>query len=227
MLALGWAAFAQTPEAVYLDARSALQKKDFETAAKILRPLAEGGLARAQSTLGGMYASGLGVPQSYTDAVAWFQKSAAQGFPEGETNLGIALGNGQGIAKNEEQAAAWFRKAADQGYAPGEYFTGNMYCFGHWREAESGGSVEVVSKGGDQGFAKAWTSMGEMYDKGEGVLIDPVESYKWLVMAAVRGDQQANQYIVGVSGKMTATQIDELRKRRWSGRRATPRLPRS
>ena len=80
------AALAQTPEATYLEARAALQKKDFEGAVKILRPLADGGMARAQSTLGGMYAAGLGVPQSYAEAVGWFQKSAAQGFAEGQTN---------------------------------------------------------------------------------------------------------------------------------------------
>src|SRR3984885_2400642 len=114
LVVLGVAALAQTPDATYLEARAALQKKDFETAVKILRPLAEGGMARAQSTLGGMYASGLGVPQSYTDAVGWFQKSAAQGFAEGQVNMGLATGNGQGIAKNEAQGAVWFRKAADQ-----------------------------------------------------------------------------------------------------------------
>src|SRR2546430_310995 len=122
LMALGAAAFAQTPDATYQEARAALQKRDFATAAKILRPLAEGGMARAQSTLGGMYAAGLGVTQSYTEAVGWFQKSAAQGFAEGQTNMGIATGNGQGIAKDEVQAAVWFRKSAEQGYAPGEYF---------------------------------------------------------------------------------------------------------
>src|SRR5579863_169638 len=117
MAVMGAALFAQTPEATSQEARAALQKKDFEGAMKILRPLAAGGSARAQSTLGGMYGAGLGVPQNFTEAVAWFQKSAAQGFAEGETNLGIATAGGQGIAKNDEQAAAWFRKAADQGYA--------------------------------------------------------------------------------------------------------------
>ncbi len=51
-----------------------------------------------------------------------------------------------------------------------------------------------------------------MYDKGEGVLIDAVESYKWLVLAAVQGDQEAKQYIAGVSAKMTPTQIDDAKK---------------
>ncbi len=155
LVVLGAAAFAQTPEATYLEARTALQKKDFEGAVKILRPLAEGGLARAQSTLGGMYASGLGVPQSYTEAVGWFQKSAAQGFAEGETNLGIAMGNGQGIAKNEEQAVTWFRKAADQGYAPGEYFMGNMYRFGTGVKQSPRGCVEVVSEGRGAGVSES------------------------------------------------------------------------
>jgi hypothetical protein len=31
-------------------------------------------------------------------------------------------------------------------------------------------------------------------------------------MAAVRGDQEANQYIAGVAGKMTPAQIDEAKK---------------
>ncbi len=146
------AVLAQTPEATYLEARAALQKRDFDAAVKILRPLAEGGLARAQSTLGGMYASGLGVPQSYTEAVAWFQKAAAQGFAEGETNLGIAMGNGQGIAKNEEQAVMWFRKAADQGYAPGQYFMGNMYRYGTGVKQSDADALSWYKKAAEQAF---------------------------------------------------------------------------
>jgi TPR repeat protein len=209
---LGAAVMAQTPEATYLEARAALQKRDFDAALKILRPLAEGGLARAQSTLGGMYASGLGVPQSYTEAVGWFQKSAAQGFAEGETNLGIATGNGQGIAKDEAKAAALFRKAADQGYAPGEYYMGNMYRFGTGVKQSPEDALSWYRKAAEKAFPKAWTGLGEMYDKGEGVLIDPVESYKWLVLAAVQGDQEAKQYIAGVAAKMTPAQIEDGKK---------------
>jgi uncharacterized protein len=218
LMALGAVAFAQTPGATYQDARAALQKRDFVTAAKILGPLADGGMAQAQSTLGGMYAGGLGVPQSYTDAVGWFQKSAAQGFAEGQTNMGIATGSGQGIAKDEAQAAIWFRKSADQGYAPGQYFLGNMYRSGTGLKQSAEEALAWLRKSADQGFPRAWTSLGVMYDKGEGVLADPVESYKWLVLAAVGGDQEAKQYIAGVSSRLTPEQIEQAKKaaQEWS-----------
>ena len=82
---LAAAANAQAPK--YEDAHAAIEKRDFATAAGILRPLAEQGIARAQSTLGALYASGFGVAQNYTEAVAWFRKAAAQGFPEGQAKI--------------------------------------------------------------------------------------------------------------------------------------------
>lgn len=39
-------------------------------------------LAEAQFNLGIMYHNGLGVPQDYAQAVAWYRKAAAQGFAE-------------------------------------------------------------------------------------------------------------------------------------------------
>src|SRR6266699_4484982 len=126
-VAIMLAGIVRAQEPKYEDARAAIQKRDFETAARILRPLAEQGMARAQSTLGGLYAAGFGVPQNYTEAVTWFRKAAAQGFAEGQANLGIAYENGQGVPKSFADAAGWFRKSAEQGYAPGEYFLGSMY----------------------------------------------------------------------------------------------------
>src|SRR5512141_1288760 len=89
---------------------------------------------------------------------------------------------------------------------------GNMYCYGTGVKLSKEDALSWYKKAAEQAFPRAWTSLGVMYDKGEGVLIDPVESYKWLVMAAVQGDQEAKQYIVGVAAKMTPTQIDEAKK---------------
>ena len=47
--------------------------------AKWLRKAADQDIAEAQSDLGLMYASGLGVPQDYVLAHMWFNLSAAQG----------------------------------------------------------------------------------------------------------------------------------------------------
>ena len=201
---------AQT--ATYEDARAAIQKRDFATALRILRPLADQGVARAQSTLGGMYASGLGVARSYEQGVAWFQKAATQGFAEAQSNLGVAYATGQGITKNDTAALYWFRKSAEQGYAAGQFLLGQMYRNGTGVAKSSPEALYWFRKSADQAFSGAITALGEMYDTGEGVPKDSVEAYKWLVIAAVQGNEEAKQYIAGVDGRLTPKEVDEAKK---------------
>src|SRR5262245_2712093 len=61
------------------DADAAVKKRDYATAVRIIRPLAERGDARAQYTLGVFYDNGLGVPQDRVTSYMWFDLSAAQG----------------------------------------------------------------------------------------------------------------------------------------------------
>jgi TPR repeat protein len=61
------------------DAAVAYKKGNYATALRVMRPLAEQGLAQAQLNLGLMYAKGQGVPQDYAAAVGWFRKAAEQG----------------------------------------------------------------------------------------------------------------------------------------------------
>jgi len=61
------------------DADAAVKKRDYATAVRIIRPLAEQGDAKAQYTLGVFYDNGLGVPQDRVTSYMWFDLSAAQG----------------------------------------------------------------------------------------------------------------------------------------------------
>ncbi len=61
------------------DANAALKRRDYATAARIMRPLAEHGDANAQYNLGVFYDNGLGVPQDKISAYMWFSLAAAQG----------------------------------------------------------------------------------------------------------------------------------------------------
>src|SRR5437016_4079906 len=85
------------------DAQAALDRKDYDTALKLLRPLAQNGDPGAQTLLGGMYAMGAGVTKNDSEALNWFRKGAAQGVPEAEYQLGIANLLGQGTAKNAKE----------------------------------------------------------------------------------------------------------------------------
>ncbi len=57
----------------------AYNRKDYATALREWRPLAEQGDADAQYNLALMYDRGYGVPQDYVQARQWYEKAAAQG----------------------------------------------------------------------------------------------------------------------------------------------------
>jgi TPR repeat protein len=61
------------------DADTAIKRRDYATAVRLIRPLAEQGDASAQYNLGVFYDNGLDVPQDRVSAYMWFSLSAAQG----------------------------------------------------------------------------------------------------------------------------------------------------
>jgi len=61
------------------DGLAAYNRKDYTTALRLFRQVAELGDANAQHNLGIMYRFGEGVPQNYAEAVKWFRKGAEQG----------------------------------------------------------------------------------------------------------------------------------------------------
>ena len=61
------------------DAEAAIKRRDYATATRIIRPLAESGDATAQYNLGVFYDNGLGVPQDKIKAYMWLSLAATQG----------------------------------------------------------------------------------------------------------------------------------------------------
>ena len=94
------------------DATAAYHRKDYQTAIKLWKPLAEQGDAKAQYNLGVLYGKGRGVPQDYAKAVKWFYKAAEQGYAKAQNNLGVMYEKGWGITKDYVQAHMWFHLAA-------------------------------------------------------------------------------------------------------------------
>ncbi|MFX8176283.1 hypothetical protein ABTL07_19655, partial [Acinetobacter baumannii] len=67
---------------------TAFKHGDYSTAMALWRPLAEEGNAAAQTGMGILYENGREVVKSEAQAVAWYQKAAAQGDAEAEYRLG-------------------------------------------------------------------------------------------------------------------------------------------
>ncbi|WP_053005727.1 tetratricopeptide repeat protein [Kiloniella spongiae] len=70
------------------DAKTAVKKRDYNTAYSLYIPLAEQGNQEAQYALGQMYSKGLGTEQNVTTAASWYEKAADQGHLLSQVQVG-------------------------------------------------------------------------------------------------------------------------------------------
>ena len=99
----------------YEDGISAIARRDYEAAMRLLLPLAEQGDSLSQYNLGLLYDEGHGVAQDYTEAVRWFRPAAGQGNLKAQIKLGFYYLVGRGASRDYFEAASWFRRCAEQG----------------------------------------------------------------------------------------------------------------
>ena len=105
---LVFSAAQAAPESGY----AAYRRGDYQTALRILRPLAETGDARAQFNVGVMYSEGQGVPQDHAEAGKWYRLSAEQGYAQAQYNLGLWYARAEGTSQDDVRAHMWFNLAA-------------------------------------------------------------------------------------------------------------------
>jgi uncharacterized protein len=122
LLAVAGAAVAGSLE----DGVAAVKRRDYATALRLFRPLADQGDDVAQFDLAVMYNKGWGVPRDYLQAAKWYRLAAAQGNADAQYNLGILYDGGHRYA----EAVKWYRKAADQGLADAQFNLGLLYAKG-------------------------------------------------------------------------------------------------
>ncbi len=124
-------AFVATPVfADFQEGYDAYLEKDYKTALRELRPLAEQGNAEAQFYMGNMYNNGRGVSQDYKQAAKWYTLSAEQGDDHAQFNLAMLYYNGEGVPQDYKQAVKWYTLSAEQGDAEAQTNLGVMYALG-------------------------------------------------------------------------------------------------
>jgi TPR repeat protein len=114
-LALAGAAVAEP----YGDGLAAYGRKDYATALRLWKPMAEQGNDSVQFNLGIMYDIGLGVPKDYALAVKWYRLAAEQNHGQAQTRLGIMYDTGRGVPKDEVLGYMWLNLAAASGEESG------------------------------------------------------------------------------------------------------------
>ena len=99
----------------------AYRNDDYAASLREWQPLADSGHALAQTSLGYMYAKGLGVVQNQATAIRWYRLAAAQGNVSAQQYLGDIYARGTGVPQDYAEAAAWYRRAAEQNYPTAQY----------------------------------------------------------------------------------------------------------
>ena len=94
------------------DAVKAVNRRDYETAYKMIVPLAENGQAAAQLVLGMMYFKGTGVEKNIVEADKWLFISEASGQEAGKKNRIFVERqmNRDQIVKAHQLAKEWLKK---------------------------------------------------------------------------------------------------------------------
>lgn len=113
-------------EYYYNDGRGPQFKQAFHWVSK----LAPKGDAFAQSQLGWMYFSGLGVEQNYKLAHQWFLKAGLQGNRSAAAYLAWMYLHAQGVQGNNAEAFKWYEMAAQYGDEEAQMMTIAMYTLG-------------------------------------------------------------------------------------------------
>ncbi|HUV65057.1 MAG TPA: tetratricopeptide repeat protein [Sedimentisphaerales bacterium] len=106
---------------------AAYSRRDYATAFREFKPLAEKGDADAQYNLARMFYSGLGVRSNVGEAVKWWRRAAEQGHVKAQFRLGDIFFHGFGVPKNYGEAAKWWRRSAEQGHVDAQSGLGMLY----------------------------------------------------------------------------------------------------
>ena len=151
------------------------------------------GDAQAQERLGFMYANGIGVENDDAIAVAWFRKSAEQGYRVGEYNLGYMYYWGRGVVEDHAVARGWYLKAAKQDYTLAQTVLSRLYQTGDGGPQDVGEAVRWITRAAFLSDSGAQFVLGGRYATGNGVEEDEVRAYAWWVLGAMNGSAQARQ----------------------------------
>ena len=110
---------------------SDLESLSQESSWEDMHTCAEQGNAYAQSNLGLIYRTGIGVPNDDVEAARWFQSASEQGMPRALSYLGYMYMLGHGVPEDNAEGFRLWRSAAEQGLVEAQFDLGIRYQQGY------------------------------------------------------------------------------------------------
>ncbi|MCA8834491.1 MAG: sel1 repeat family protein [Proteobacteria bacterium] len=108
--------------------KEAYDKGDYIIAFRILEPLAQQEDLEAMLILGFMFETGQqGIPQDYSEAFKWYQRSARGNDVRGLFNYGRMYYEGFHTPKDYREAEKLFIQATEKGHMEAYYYLGMIY----------------------------------------------------------------------------------------------------
>ena len=161
--------------------------KDMQKAIIWYTKSADYGDVQAQDELGRIYLKDKDVPNDFTEALRRFERAANQSSSGqyGYVGLGTIYAKGLGVAKNIEKSRGYYLTATK--WEGGLHGTMALTTMFHGGEGEFG--------------------LAELYMQGEGNSKDVREGLKWMVKAALKGNDDA---------RMALTHLDILACKDWT-----------
>jgi hypothetical protein len=229
VLSLAQPVEAQTFTPDYKVGKAAAARKDYPTALRHLRPLAEQGNIAAQTYLGSLYAfpeawpdHRRGVAKDAKQALNLYQKASKQGDAKALYNLGWIYENGYGVARDAKQSLNWYRKAAKQGDARAQQLLGQRLRGGNHVDKNYEEAVRWFRKAAKQGYSRAQADLALAYLRGEGVNQDYTEAVRLARKAAEKGDRSGQVILGSIYDKGRGVAIDTAEAIRWYRKAAKP-----
>jgi TPR repeat protein len=172
------------------EGETAYAQRDWRTATRELKPLAEQGNARAQFLMGGIARFNQDAGrEDPTEAIAWYRKAAAQGLPEAQRELAFVLLNTK--PPQTAEAVQLYTEAAQRGDAESQYQLGVLYDRGMGVRPDLAQRQAWWSKAAAQGHAPALVALAELARSGDGVPKNDGEAARLYREAANRGSSEA------------------------------------
>ncbi len=166
---------------------------------------------KAQFELGRRLAEKQNNASAQTNAFAWFNAAAAQGFAPAQYRVGNMYEKGLGVERSASNAKLWYQMAAEAGNVSAMHNLAVLFASGADGSVDSASALRWFQKAADLGVGDSQFNLGVMKGKGQGVPQDLEESYKWLAILAKSGDAEAAAKRDEVAKTMRPDQLDSAK----------------
>ena len=200
------AVYAQSKDPIEVGT-AALDRNHFATAYRAWIGPARKGDAMAQNNVGYLYEHGLGLTQSYVEAMAWYRKAANKNLAQAQYNIGTLYYYGYGVERNTREAVRWFRQAAKQELTEGQYMLGVAYYEGQGTVTSAPTAIDLFLKAAKKGHANAQLMAANVYLNGDLGDVDAFAAYVWADVAARSGNADAALVRDYASFKISSAEI--------------------